>query len=59
MAMSILPQNLIPLEQVSQYHGESMTNGANNINDYTQGGLPEQHMYHPQIPMLDSIEQAA
>jgi hypothetical protein len=35
MAMSILPQNLIPIEQVSQYHGK----GANNINDYTRQGL--------------------
>jgi hypothetical protein len=39
MAMSILSQNLIPIEQVSQYHGDSMTKGAKNINDYTRGGL--------------------
>jgi hypothetical protein len=41
MAMSILPQNLNPFEQVSQCHGDSMTKGANNINDYTRGSLPE------------------
>jgi hypothetical protein len=31
---------LIAIEQESQYHGDSMTKGANNINDYTRGDLP-------------------
>jgi hypothetical protein len=29
-----------PIEQVPQCHGDSMTKGANNINDYTLGDLP-------------------
>jgi hypothetical protein len=41
MVMGILSQNLIPIEQVSQYHGDSMTKGANNINDYTRKDLPD------------------
>jgi hypothetical protein len=40
MAMSILLQNIIPIEQESQYHGDNVAKGVNNINDYTRGRLP-------------------
>jgi len=42
---------LIAIEQESQYHRDSMTKGANNINHYTRGGLPNS-ILHVLLHML-------